>query len=367
MPPARISLSLAAIALVLTGQGCAGLVDRSMDPLEGRARAIARELGALEDAALPQDGDAARLFFDFADQFDDASGAYSFSGRRILGTIDSGGYAIGAVLLLPAGASPRGTIFAIHGYLSYSGAILGPLERLADEGWAVLAADLPGHGFSEGKRGDIGDFADYGLFAAGLPAWAEAQGRYDLPRPFVYLSHSAGGVAVLESLWGGAARAGARVDSAVLLAPLVRPVVSWAAPIAGLLSPFVGSFPARRDDDGYLGLPRMPLHWVQALVAWNRRLEARPALDLPVLIVQGRADTVVDWRWNLPFLLRKIPGAEAVYLDGRGHMLPGHGGARDESLAAVEAFLDARYPRRGPGWTEEGRDSKFVDEAKGES
>ena len=324
----------ATLAMALAAVGCATAPDMSVDPLETAAAAIARETGPLEDALLPQNGPGATRYLAFADAVDEN---YRFDGRRVVGTVGAGGNRIGAVLLLPRdGGRSRGTILAFHGYMSYGGHILSALERLANGGWAVIVADLPGHGFSDGKRGDIRDFADYGLVASGMLAWAERQGRFSLPRPFVLLGHSAGSIAVLEALWHDEKVA----DAAILLSPLVKPVGYWAASLSPVLEPFVGSFASRKHRDGYLGLPRMPLHWVRELVLWNGRLPGRPALDIPVLIVQGTADDVVDWRSNIPFLQEKIAGAKVVRLEGRGHNLPLPGKARDESLSAIAEFLD---------------------------
>jgi alpha-beta hydrolase superfamily lysophospholipase len=220
------------------------------------------------------------------------------------------------------------------------------MERLADEGWAAIAADLPGHGFSEGERGDIEDFSLYARAIEGLMLWAKTQGRYELPRPVILVGHSAGGAAVLSVAFDREPTE--YPDAVVLLAPLIKPVQSWTIPFAAPLSLVLPWVKSRDGDDGYLGVRFMPLRWVAALGRWLGRIEKAAPLSLPTLVVQGMDDDVVEWRDNLRFLERKIPGAKVVLIPGVGHVLPVGGRARDASLAAIRSFLDGLYPDPEP-------------------
>jgi alpha-beta hydrolase superfamily lysophospholipase len=75
----------------------------------------------------------------------------------ILGTGDTA-LAVSAA----APRAPRGTALFVHGYMA-SVASSGPAIRaLLDDGWLVVALDLPGHGKSGGAHLDIGDFSEYG-------------------------------------------------------------------------------------------------------------------------------------------------------------------------------------------------------------
>ncbi|MDP3179477.1 MAG: alpha/beta hydrolase [Spirochaetaceae bacterium] len=333
------------LACAFATVGCAAVPPTRFEALE-----IALEAGPLLTAKSPQTGAAVSRYLAFADSIDES---YRFEGLRLVGTIPAGGYRMGAVLLLPPTGRVRGTILAYHGYRSHIGHTLNALERLADRGWAVIGADLPGHGFTDGPRGDVRDFSAYGQVSADIISWVEAQSRFDLPRPFILLGHSTGGSACLESLWRDAGAQGsagaqgpvspARINAAILLSPLIKPVGYWAAPAAFLLGPFVRNVRSIDPPGSYLDLGAMPLHWVRALVRWNDELPSRPVLDLPVLIVQGTKDDVVDWRRNIPFIKAKIPSTNIVYLEGRGHVVAVRGASRDESLSAISAFLDLLF------------------------
>jgi alpha-beta hydrolase superfamily lysophospholipase len=214
------------------------------------------------------------------------------------------------------------------------------MERLAERGWVVLLADLPGHGMSSGPRADIGSFVDYGRLERELLSWASDREPELFPHPWILLGHSLGGATVLEGLWSGEARA----DAAVLLAPLLYPAGNLAIPFAAPLSLFISGLPPFTPSDSYLGGRAMPLHWLRELGLWNRSFTARPRLDLPLLVIQGKADRVLDWKANLAILSEKAPGAKLLLLEGADHVLPVAGHGRDECLVAIEKYLDKLFP-----------------------
>jgi len=294
---------------------------------------IAQEAGLLVEARYPQTGPAVSAHLARGNEPE-----YEFHGERIVGRIPTRIGELGCILVLPEAQSARGTVFLFHGYLSYGIYVLGLAERLADRGWSVLDMDLPGHGFSDGNRGDIRSFSDYAEAISDLMRWAGSQARFDLPRPFVLLGHSAGGAAVLTKIFDPSA--GERPDAAILLAPLVRPVDSWAVPLAGFIAPIVPRVKSTDGDDGYLGVRYIPLSWVRALGQWWPILERAPPSSIPALVVQGTADKVLEWRRNIALLERKLPAAKFILLPEAGHVLPVGGAARDACLAAASDFLD---------------------------
>jgi alpha-beta hydrolase superfamily lysophospholipase len=61
---------------------------------------------------------------------------------------------------------------------------------------------------------------------------------------------------------------------------------------------------------------------VRALIEWNEKVvESYPPSQTPLLIIQGTEDTVVEWRYNIPFLQRKLPQSQVSYLEGAQHDL----------------------------------------------
>ncbi|MBN2352405.1 MAG: alpha/beta hydrolase [Spirochaetales bacterium] len=325
------ALFSAAAMSCLTGASLAPVI-AALDRLRD---GLAREAGPLEAATSPQNGPFVAQYWAEADKL---SPGCRFPGTRLLGTIDAGGYRLGVVLLVPpSGAPARGTLVSLHGYMGYSGPTLPLLYRLAGDGWTVLAADLPGHGFSSGPAADIGDFLEYGACVRGVINWINARKTYDFRAPLVLMGHSTGGSAVLEALW----RNPADVDRAVLLAPLLElRSFGITGGLAGGAAFFIPSVPMPGPRAGYLTPYSFPFSWLEAYDRFRTGLSRRPALTLPVLVVQGDDDRTLDWRTGLADMRRIAPGAEVRILAGCGHTLFDRGRAQVETLAAVRAFLN---------------------------
>ena len=335
----RTARSVAVAALVALGlgllAGCA-TADATGKALVAHQAEIARESGPLETAATRQAGPLVTEYFSSADALEPA---YRFPGRRVFGMIDAGQYRLGCVLLLGSAPSSRGTIVALHGYNAYSAFNLSALYRLVEDGWAVVAVDLPGHGNSSGERGAIGDFSEYADSIRDVVRWTETQKAYDLPRPLVLLGHSTGGAATLETLWDYPAG----IDRAVLLAPLLAPRrFALTSTFARISSAFFPSGPIPGPRQGYLCFDRMPFELVKSLSRWRSGLPRRPILDTPILVVQGALDRNVDPVANVRALYAVAPRAEVRILAGRGHVLLDRAAAQEETLAAIEGFIDGR-------------------------
>ncbi|MBN1799468.1 MAG: alpha/beta fold hydrolase [Spirochaetales bacterium] len=313
--------------------GCA-VFEQPPDKLFSLRESLAQEAGPLESAVLPQSGPFVTEYFIKADSYNPD---YHFPGSRIMGYINTTDYRLGVVLLLPPHQQVLGTIIAFHGYAAYSAFNLPALYQLAEDGWAVLAVDLPGHGFSNGYPGDIREFSQYGVCISDIIAWIKNQHTYTLPKPFILLGHSTGGSAVLEALW----EYPADIDMAILLAPLIEPRnFEYTSCIASFLSPFMYAGPMVGPKQGYLSPEVMPFTWVKALSNWRKILKDRPLITIPVLIVQGDADKTLDWKKGMNLLKHKIPDATIKILSDRGHTLFNHDEAQAETIAEIREFLN---------------------------
>jgi lysophospholipase len=312
---------------------CTTVSPQTETRLQTLRESIAEEAGPLESVVLPQNGPYVSDYFIQADRLEPA---YHFSGVRIMGTIDGTDFRLGAILLLPPQKKPQGTIIAFHGYASYTAFTLSALYRLAEDNWSILAVDLPGHGFSSGRSGDIGDFRQYGVCAADAIAWVKKQKTYDLPKPMVLLGHSTGGTAVLETLWEHPSD----IDRAILLAPLIEPKnFGFTSRMAGFFHAFAEAVPLPGPKQGYLGFEEMPFSWVASLSRWKASLATRPVITLPVLVVQGDADKTLDWKSDIKLLKKEIPGATVRILSGRHHSLFDRGETQTETLAVIREYL----------------------------
>ena len=67
---------------------------------------------------------------------------------------------------------------------------------------------------------------------------------------------------------------------------------------------------------------KMPLNWLEALISWNESIKERIPSRVPVLILQGKKDTTVDWRYNVDFLLKKFLNTDIELIEnGKHHLL----------------------------------------------
>ncbi|MCU1718043.1 alpha/beta hydrolase [Pseudomonas sp. 5P_3.1_Bac2] len=281
---------------------------------------LSAELGALApNAGLSPAAQAYRRFYQFPASSDQASS---------MGKLQVGAYQIAVQAWWPA--QPRASLLLLHGYYDHSGLYRHVVEWALQQGFAVLACDLPGHGLSSGPRASIGDFAEYQAVLEALLAQAA---RLNLPQPWHLFGQSTGAAIVLDYLLTGQPRP--EVGEAILFAPLVRPRAwQWSKLSYSLMRHFVREIPRRfsvnSNDAAFIDFvhhhdplqPRsLPTTWVGALKRWVPRIEKAPRSARSPLIVQGEADMTVDWGYNLQVLKDKFNAPRILQLAAARHHL----------------------------------------------
>lgn len=238
------------------------------------------------------------------------------------------GYEIAVHAMVPE--NPGGTVFLLHGYYDHSGNLKHLANALLDSGFAVFMTDLPGHGLSGGKRGAIDDFHDYAkVFHAIFMHFHKT-----LPKPVYFAGHSTGCAVFLETL-ATFPETEKEFAAAVFYAPLVRSA-RWELSRLGFL--FFGKFfkevprkkPSGSSDKNFLRFLSTdplqcfstPISWIRALFTWNERIrKLERFFSLPLLVIQGENDKVVDWQYNLDFLKRHFRQMK-IHLEPRaGHLV----------------------------------------------
>ena len=248
--------------------------------------------------------------------------------RKGLGRFDVDGYELVCQVWWPERA--KATLFMFHGFYDHTGLYRHVIEWALDQGFAVIACDLPGHGLSSGERASIRDFAEYQDTLQGLFAQAVS---LDLPQPWHLCGQSTGGAIVVDHVLNAGTDSPAQ-GQVILLAPLVRPRSwGWSQLSYYLLKPFVRGIARRFSENSNdpqfltflqadpLQARRLPTAWVGALSRWIKRIEAAPASTRQPLIVQGQADMTVDWQHNLQVLNAKFNRPQVLMLpEGRHHL-----------------------------------------------
>ncbi|MGZ5202080.1 MAG: alpha/beta fold hydrolase [Telluria sp.] len=241
-----------------------------------------------------------------------------------------------------AGSGPA--ILLVHGLAGQLAHYnYGVLDRLARD-YRVIAVDRPGSGYSTRNAP-----ADLGTQAAALSALI---GTLGLERPLV-VGHSLGGALALKLAHDHPQRVGALAliapfthtpknypevfKALTIRSPLMRKLVAWTlatpasiARSAKVLSVVFGPEPVPGD----FGTKGGGLHSLrpsqflaasadmQALPDVMPDLEQRYAeLRLPMRVLFGKGDRLLDWRANGQALVDKVPGATLTLVEG-GHMLP---------------------------------------------
>lgn len=216
----------------------------------------------------------------------------------------------GGVLIHHRSWLPEGSVIAtvtiVHGFAEHGERYEHVAERLTRAGFAVSALDHRGHGRSGGKRTNVERFSCYvddllTLVDMGAARWPGAAA--------FMVGHSLGGMIALDFALAHANRLRGLVLSApAACAPAASPVrvmagkalsrVAPSAPVMRLHLDRISRDPAvvraYREDPLVHRSPvkaRLGAEW---LTAMKRVAEGLPSLRMPLLVMQGTEDGLVD-------------------------------------------------------------------------
>jgi alpha-beta hydrolase superfamily lysophospholipase len=216
------------------------------------------------------------------------------------------------------GKKQGGAVVAImHGYGEHCRRYDELASYLVHKGHAVCLLDARGHGRSQGQRGYVQRFDEYVEDFITFIERVRAQHR---GRPLFLLGHSNGGLIALRAVLRGLDG----VHGLVLTSPLLglRPERK-AAPdgLARLLSSLLPWLPlpngiraehlthdpalqaAHQQDRWVHGFATPRWYWSMTLAA-RETLAAAPNLGLPLLVIQGDSDPIVDLTLVTDFVAR---------------------------------------------------------------
>lgn len=245
--------------------------------------------------------------------------------EHIFGTFSASDKILAAHIFKPK--ESKGTVILLHGYGDHTGVWKHVINAMVEERYTVAVYDHPGHGLSSGARASINDFSEYVSVLEDFLRIA----RVHLPGPYHLVAHSMGGAVTLDYLL---TEEQPGVEKVILIAPLVHSSYWHLSRFGHSLGKHVTDSVPRASqnassDEEYLMLTekdpllarRVAMKWFSALVEWNQKILSYEPSTLPIRVIQGTADTAVDWKYNLEFIMEKFPNADIILIENGGHQL----------------------------------------------
>lgn len=203
--------------------------------------------------------------------------------------------------------SARAVLLIAHGLNEHCGRYQHLAEYFVNEGYAMYGFDYPGHGKSEGIRSYIKDFSE---FTETLLIYIEKIRKWQPDLPIFIIGHSMGGLVGAHLLIDHPDQvAGAILSGSLILVPdNISPITITIGKIISIILPKLGL--AAIDSSGLSQDPNIvqaykadPLVFT-GKVTTNLSIKMNQAMDrvaidgskinLPVLLLHGKADYIVD-------------------------------------------------------------------------
>lgn len=203
-------------------------------------------------------------------------------------------------------APPSAVLLVVHGLGEHSGRYGNVVNHFVPRGYAVYALDHYGHGQSDGQREYVERFDDYihtlKIFFDQVHGWQ--------PRPPIFLmGHSLGGlISAVYLLDDQAGLAGAVLSAPAVKAPKLSPALLVMGRLLSVVAPKLGvlaldASAVSRDPEVVRAYVNDPLVFTgkttarlgaETIAAMQRVQAGAAAITLPLLILQGGADRLVD-------------------------------------------------------------------------
>ncbi len=229
--------------------------------------------------------------------------------------------------------NPRGVILIAHGLGEHSGRYKNLIQIMQEDEVSFYALDHRGHGRSEGKRGHISSFTEY---IEDLKSLFKLVHKENQTVPIILLGHSMGGVIAYQyALSYPQDISGLILSSAGLIpAAEVPGWKQWLATALSKLTPALAMSNGLNSNDlshdqlvveAYIDDPlvhdRVSSRWfVEFTQAGINCLSRASELTMPLLIIHGANDNIVDSRGSKEVMLKASSEQKQLYLfDGLFH------------------------------------------------
>jgi acylglycerol lipase len=257
---------------------------------------------------------------------------------------------------------PRAFVILVHGLKDHSGRYRALAERLAQEGFAVHAFDLRGHGRSEGMRVWTDAFDDY---VEDLDIFFKHVSEAEPGRPGLLFGHSMGGaIATLYTLTRKPDLKGLALSGAALDVDVSGAVIGGTKLVAAL-SPNAGVFQLdlklfSRDPAVVAAAAADPLVFqgpapartaAELLGAVRRIREHMAELSTPLFVMHGEADKVTPPQGSRDLVERAASKDKTLKIyPGAFHDLL-HEPEKEQVTADLVKWMSDRAPSANPPTT----------------
>jgi acylglycerol lipase len=204
-------------------------------------------------------------------------------------------------------ADPRAILIVVHGLAEHCGRYMNLVNHFVPSGYAVYGMDLIGHGKSEGARVYVQRFED---FTDTLKTFFDMVREWQPEKPTFLVGHSMGGLIcaayLLEHqrevsgavLSGPSVKVPENISSATIFLGKVFSVLMPKAGLLALKAEGVSRDPAVVEayvNDPLVYTGKTTARLAAELLKVMQRVSAEASkITLPVLIIQGGADRLVD-------------------------------------------------------------------------
>jgi acylglycerol lipase len=227
----------------------------------------------------------------------------------------------------------KGVVVIAHGLGEHSDRYQHLLDQMAGHNISFYALDHRGHGRSEGKRGHVSSFNDY---VNDLDILIQMARDENPNLPLLLLGHSMGGVIAFRYALSHSHKLDALILSSAGLIPILK-VPGWQLKLVRILSRFTpglliangldasGLSHDQKVVENYVNDPlvhdKVSVRWFTEFIsAGQEALQRARELSIPLLIIHGREDPIVDYRGSEHIMERATSVDKTLYIfDGLLH------------------------------------------------
>ena len=204
-------------------------------------------------------------------------------------------------------SEPKAALLIVHGLGEHSGRYLNVVNHFVPKGFVVYGMDHPGHGKSDGTRKYVDRFED---FIENVKTYFDRIKGWQAGKPIFLVGHSMGGlISAVYLLDHQAGLKGAIISGPSVKIPgNVSPITVFIGKMLVALMPRLGLLKTapegvRRDpavvqayiDDPLVYKGKTTVRLAAEMVKAMQRVSREAAkITLPILILQGGADWIVD-------------------------------------------------------------------------